>query len=100
MVRNPRKHRRFTAEFKAAAVAQAQEAVAQGLPQSGVAHALDLNPSQLRQWVVEATGHTPQEIVGESLEAEVKRLRREVELLRLERDFAKKAAAYFARDLP
>jgi transposase-like protein len=31
--------------------------------------------------------------------AEVRRLRREVETLRDERDFAKKAAAFFARDV-
>jgi transposase len=39
-------------------------------------------------------------VPGESLEAEVRRLRREVDTLRMERDFAKKAAAYFARDVP
>ena len=30
---------------------------------------------------------------------ELRRLRREVKTLRMERDFAKKAAAYFAKDL-
>ena len=99
MTKPHRAHRRFSADFKAAAVAKAQEAVAQGLPQSGVAHALDVHPSVLHQWVIEAVGHArvPE---GESLEAEVKRLRREVEVLRMERDFAKKAAAYFAKELP
>ena len=98
MTKPHRAHRRFSPEFKAAAVARAQEAVAQGLPQSGVAHALDLNPSVLHQWVIEAVGYAAAP-TGESLEAEVKRLRRENELLRMERDFAKKAAAYFAKDL-
>lgn len=99
MTKPTRGHRRFSAEFKAAAVARAQEAVAQGLPQSGVAHALDLNPGLLHQWVVEAVGHGPVP-PEETLAEEVQRLRRENELLRLERDFAKKAAAYFAKELP
>jgi transposase len=34
------------------------------------------------------------------LEQEVRRLRREVAMLKQERDFAKKAAAYFARESP
>ena len=35
-----------------------------------------------------------------SEEEEVRRLRREVETLRQERDFGRKAAAYFARESP
>jgi transposase len=35
---------------------------------------------------------------GETLEEEVRRLRREVTVLRQEREFAKKAAAFFAKE--
>jgi len=38
-------------------------------------------------------------VAEELLEAEVRRLQRENEVLRQERDFAKKAAAYFAKEL-
>jgi len=41
----------------------------------------------------EADPHT-----GETLEEEVRRLRREVTVLRQEREFAKKAAAFFAKE--
>lgn len=92
--------RTFTPQFKAAAVQRAREEVAAGGTQSRVARALELTPSVLSKWIQEAAGASAPVPPGETLEQEVRRLRREVETLRLERDFAKKAAAYFARDVP
>ncbi len=94
--------RRYTAEFKAAAVQRLREEVLRGRSQSDVARALQLSNGLLSKWRQEAEQReaAPVSETGESLEAEVRRLRREVEILRQERDFAKKAAAYFARDLP
>jgi len=40
----------------------------------------------------------PEEMTTEELE-ELRRLRRESRILKMERDFAKKAAAFFAKDL-
>jgi transposase len=74
----------------------------QGRSQCAVARALGIANTVLSRWRYEAEqreGVPPSE-PGESLEAEVRRLRREVEILRQERDFAKKAAAYFAKALP
>ena len=90
--------RRFSAEFKAAAVQRAREAVTRGVAASSVAREIGVDSSVLSQWMKAAAPPPPAE-VGESLEDEVGRLRREVETLRMERDFAKKAAAYFAKDV-
>ena len=92
-------HRKFTAQFKAAAVARVRDELAQGKSVAGVARALGLDPSVLARWLHEAAA-APVESGTESLEDEVRRLRREVDTLRMERDFAKKAAAYFAREIP
>jgi transposase len=91
--------RRFAPEFKAAAVQRVREAMARGESQVSVARALDLPSSVLARWVAAAAAE-PEAPSDETVEEEVRRLRREVETLRMERDFAKKAAAYFARELP
>lgn len=93
----------FTPQFKAAAVQRAREEIAAGGTQSSVARALGLNPSVLSKWIQDAEAGAARAGAGvpsgETPEQELRRLRREVETLRLERDFAKKAAAYFARDV-
>jgi transposase len=67
-----------------------------------VARDLDLTESSLRNWVKQAdidAGQGPEgALTTEELE-ELRRLRRRVRILEMERDFAKKAAAFFARDL-
>lgn len=93
--------RKFTAAFKAAAVERLRHEAAAGRTQADVARALGVRVNVLVRWRQaheQRAASVPQD--GESLEAEVRRLRREVETLRMERDFAKKAAAYFARDVP
>lgn len=93
----------FTPAFKAAAVQRTREEVAAGGTQSSVARALGLNAGVLSKWMqdAEAGGGRGDAAApgGETPEQELRRLRREVETLRMERDFAKKAAAYFARDV-
>lgn len=92
--------RKFTAAFKAAAVERLRQEAAAGRTQAEVARALGVTVNLLLRWRQEHEQAGSGAREGESLEAEVRRLRREVETLRLERDFAKKAAAYFARDVP
>jgi transposase len=92
--------RKFTAEFKAAALQRLREETLRGRTQTDVARALGVSVGVLCKWRQLAEQQPAPSVPGESLEAEVRRLRREVETLRLERDFAKKAAAYFARDVP
>ena len=68
-------------------------------PLSEVARELQIRPDQLRHWkqqLTRAAGASPPS--GETPEQELRRLRREVEVLRQERDFLKKAAAFFAKE--
>ena len=93
-----RKRRSFTAEQKADAVRMVHEVgnVAQ------VARDLGVSANSLHRWVKQAeidAGNGPEgELTTEERE-ELRRLRRKVRTLEMERDFAKKAAAFFAKDL-
>jgi transposase len=91
-----RKRRSFTPEFRHEAVRLALES---DRPLSEIARELQLRPDQLRHWkqqFTRAAGGPPPS--GETSEQELRRLRREVEVLRQERDFLKKAAAFFAHE--
>ena len=89
--------RRFTREFKLEVVRQ----LASGRRQADVARELGVDAQVIRRWrdqvkVDPATafpgnGHRARQ------EDELQRLRREVAQLRAERDFLKKAAAFFAK---
>ena len=85
----------YPPEFRARAVELAR---ASELPPSQVARDLGIDPDTLRRWLRQADvdagrlqGMTTDE------KAELVRLRREVALLREERDILQKAAVYFAR---
>jgi len=98
--------RTFSAEFKAEAVHLMRARRAQGVSLTQIARDLDLRANLLWAWAreVDARGAARGESAagrargGESLEEEVRRLRREVTVLRQEREFAKKAAAFFAKE--
>jgi len=93
-----RKRRQFTEEFKAEAVKLARES-GKSLPQ--VAKDLDLTESALRQWVQQAErSEAPSgpEPLSQSEREELLQLRRENRQLLMERDFLKKAAAFFAKE--
>jgi transposase len=91
-----RKRRSFTPEFRQEAVRLALES---DRPLAEIARELQLRPDQLRHWKQQLTraagGPAP---TGETPEQELRRLRRENEVLRQERDFLKKAAAFFAHE--
>ena len=83
--------RRFSREFKLEAVRM----VAQGdRSLTRVAKDLGIQPSLLSRWRKRLES---QEVSGESQDAELRRLRRELDRVRQERDILKKATAYFAR---
>lgn len=66
-----------------------------------VAKDLDLTESALRNWVKQAEideGQGPEDALTTEEKEELRKLRREVRTLRMERDFLKKAAAFFAKD--
>jgi transposase len=95
--------RQFSREFKLEAVRLAKES---GKPQAQVARELGIRPDMLRSWKRQAEGRAgfvvedvfPGHVQGSSQDDEVRRLRREVDQLKQERDFLKKAAAYFAKE--
>lgn len=93
-----RPKRTFTAEFKAEAVRLLEQRQAAGESLAAVARELDLNPDQLRGWERQTRGPSGPPRVGETEAEELKRLRREVETLRQEREFLKKATAFFAKE--
>jgi len=96
-----RKRRAFSDEFKQQAVRRARERTASGVPLTQVGRELGVTADLLRRWTHLAEAGEASAVVGAEVVtlAEVRRLRREVETLRQERDFAKKAAAFFALDV-
>jgi len=99
-----RQRRQYTADFKAEAVHLLRRRRAQGTSLTQVARELDVAPGVLCDWARKLDPAAARAAAGdgdsggESVEDEVKRLRREVATLRQERDFAKKAAAFFLKE--
>ena len=101
--RTRRTRRTFTREVRREAVRLMVQRRQAGISLDQIARELDLSPDQLRTWgkalgVVTAVreeriGPT----AGLSAEEELRRLRRELEVARQERDFLKKAVAFFAK---
>ena len=94
----PRKNRRyFTPDQKADAVQLVRKTGS--VPR--VAKDLDLTETALRRWVLQSKideGRGPEGALTSAEKQELAHLRREVRTLRMERDFLKKAAAFFAKD--
>ena len=91
-----RQRRKFSDEFKAETVELIRSS-GRTIPE--VSRDLDLTESSVRRWVHDAEvekGRRPG-LKADELD-ELKRLRKENRLLRMERDLLKKAAAFFARD--
>lgn len=96
-----RERREFSPEFKQEAVRLMYERQAAGVNLSQIARDLDLRPEQLRQWanqLRDRNGGGPLPGVVEPPEQELRRLRREIAVLRQEREFAKKVAVYVAKE--
>jgi transposase len=92
----PRARRTFTAEFKTETVALVRSS---GKSISQVCRDLDLTETVVRRWVQQVeidAGQRPGLTTAEH--DELSRLRREVRVLREEREILKKAAAFFARE--
>jgi len=99
-----RTKRTFNTEFKEHAVELMRRRRAQGISLSQIGRELDVAPTLLWEWQRKLDGKMTGAAVepggssAETLEEEVKRLRREVIVLRQEREFAKKAAAFFMKE--
>jgi transposase len=88
----PRRNR-YSAEFRAEAVRLVRSSAD---PLAKIARDLGVVPETLRLWVQAA--RPPSEVpITDEERGELKRLRREVRELRMERDILKKATAFFAK---
>jgi transposase-like protein len=97
-VMEKRKRRAFTKEYKAETVRLVLQ-VGKSIPE--VARDLDLTESALRAWVRQAEVDLGRGKPGALTTAEweeLRRLRKEVKELRIEREILKKAAAFFAKE--
>ncbi len=93
-----RKRRRYTAEYKAEAVRLYRES---GKSVTEVARDIGVASTTLGKWVNQAevdAGRGPSGALTTEEREELIRLRREVRQVRQERDFLKKASAFFARE--
>lgn len=101
-----RVRRAFSAEFKVEAVRLVRERQGLGVSVAQIGRELDVRPDLLRAWARQAAerpGATGRDVFPgngkePSAEAEVRRLQRENAVLRQERDFLKKATAFFAKE--
>ena len=92
-----RKRRKFTPEYKAEVVKLVRTS---GKSIGQVSSDLELTETALREWVKRADideKKDPNGPLTSEERAEVVRLRREVRTMTMERDFLRKAAAFFAR---
>lgn len=89
--------RKFSDQFKAEAVALVHSS---GKGAGQIARDLDLTDSTLREWMKQADGVQPRAEgpLSENEREKLKRLEEENRVLRMERDFLKKAAAFFAKE--
>ena len=87
---------RYSKEFKSEAV---QLVRSSGRSLSQIARELGVSANSLRNWLKQAQiDQGEREGLTTEERQELRRLRREVNVLRQERDFLKKAAAFFARE--
>ena len=108
MRRKKRTRREFTAEFRLEAVRLMNDRLNGGISLAQIGRDLDIEPDLLRKWA-RAQGQWQSSVSADSStdpirmseaeqQTEIKRLRRELETVRQERDFLKKATAFFAKE--
>jgi len=96
MTTETRKRRNYTEDFKRDAVALVTE---QGYKPTEAARSLGIRDNLIRRWKREFE----EEVSGVRLNAdereELQRLRKEVRMLRMEKEILKKASQYFAKEM-
>jgi transposase-like protein len=95
----PEKRRKFSPQFKAEAV---QLVIETGKPVAEVARDLGVNDGTLGNWVNtwRREHPTPDEPLSSVERARVAEMEDEIRRLRMENEFLKKAAAFFAKTQP
>ena len=91
--------RRFTQEYKEQAVSLVRDS---GRTVAEVAKSVGVHEMTLGNWVRKAKegGQVGDGDLSETERVELERLRKENAVLRMERDFAKKVATWFAKEQP
>jgi transposase len=98
MSKQKRTRRNHTPEFKAETVKLVREG---GRSVGQVSQDLDLADSLVRIWLKQAEvddGKGPAGVLTTAEKAELSQLRREVKVLRMEREILKRAATFFAKE--
>ena len=90
-----RSRRKFTDEFKAETVKLIRES---GRTVGSVARELDLTETAVRNWVKTAESSGSTETLLPDERAELRRLRKENQELRMEKEILRKATAFFAKE--
>jgi len=96
MTTETRKRREYTEDFKRDAVSLVTE---QGYKVSEAARSLGIGDGLIRRWKREFEDEASGARLGADEREELKRLRKEVRLLRMEKEILKKASQYFAKEM-
>jgi transposase len=96
MTTETRKRRNYTEDFKRDAVALVNE---QGYKPSEAARSLGIGANLIRRWMREFEEAASGERLSTDEREELKRLRKEVRLLRMEKEILQKASQYFAKEM-
>ncbi len=90
-----RHRRKFTDEFKAETVKLIRES---GRTIGSVAKELDLTETAVRDWVKKAEASGSADVLSLDDRVELRRLRKENQELRMEKEILRKATAFFAKE--
>jgi len=96
MTTEKRTRREYTEDFKRDAVALVTE---QGYKVAEAARSLDVGANLLGRWKREFKAEASGDRLNRDEREELKRLRKENRMLRMEKDILKKASAYFAKEM-
>ena len=96
MTTEKRQRRDFTEEFKRDAVALVLE---QNYTIAEAARSLDITAGLLGRWKREHSAQSTGTTLGQDEREELLRLRKEVRMLRMEKDILKKASQFFAKEM-
>ncbi|SCZ61482.1 transposase [Thiohalomonas denitrificans] len=88
--------RRYSDDFKREAVALVTE---QGYSVSSAARSLDINANMLGRWKKDFQAQASGEALSSDEHEELRKLRRENQQLKMEKEILKKASAFFAKEM-
>jgi transposase len=96
MTTEKRQRREFTEDFKRDAVALIVE---QNYTIAATARSLDITAGLLGRWKREYSAQSAGTTLGQDEREELQQLRKEVRMLRMEKDILKKASQFFAKEM-